>query len=120
MKPHPHPGFNRSIRSTAFVLRLKPHGEGVIQILFPKLKLGANYFIRLSDVVPPQAEIFRAVVFSIEHCTLNHCTLNSPVVGSLLFVSPRTNMETINLTPHPGFNRSIRSTVKTARRVSLY
>ena len=33
-----------AVLTVAFVLRLKPQGEGVMQILFPKLKLGANYF----------------------------------------------------------------------------
>ena len=33
-----------AILTVVLVLRLKPQGEGVMQILFPKLKLGANYF----------------------------------------------------------------------------
>ena len=45
-----------AVLTVAFVLRLKPQGEGVMQILFPKLKLGANYFIRPSDVVPLRQE----------------------------------------------------------------
>ena len=34
-----------AVLTVAFVLRLKPQGEEVMQTLFPKLKLGANYFI---------------------------------------------------------------------------
>ena len=34
-----------AVLTVAFVLRLKPQEEGVMQILFPKLKRGANYFI---------------------------------------------------------------------------
>ena len=34
-----------AVLTVAFVLRLKPQGEGVMQILFPKLKLGAKYFM---------------------------------------------------------------------------
>ena len=34
-----------AVLTVAFVLRLKPQGERVMQILFPKLKLGANYFM---------------------------------------------------------------------------
>jgi len=35
-----HRGFNRSVRSAVKTAR-----RGVMQILFPKLKLGANYFM---------------------------------------------------------------------------
>ena len=56
-----------TVLTVAFVLRLKPQGEGVILILFPKLKLGANYFIS--------------------------------VVGSLLFVSLRTNRDSPLIRP---------------------
>ena len=34
-----------AVLTVAFVLRLKPQGVGGKQILFPKLKLGANYFM---------------------------------------------------------------------------
>ena len=34
-----------AVLTVAFVLRLKPQVKEVMQILFPKLKLGANYFI---------------------------------------------------------------------------
>ena len=34
-----------AVLTVTFVLRLKPQREGVMQILFPKLKLGANYFM---------------------------------------------------------------------------
>ena len=37
--------IHTAVLTVAFVLRLKPQGEVVMQILFPKLKLGANYFI---------------------------------------------------------------------------
>ena len=64
-----------AVLTEAFVLRLKPQGEGEMQILFPKLKLGANYFmspIRCSPAqagifgglsFPPQAEIFGGLSF---------------------------------------------------------
>ena len=46
-----------AVLTVAFVLRLKPQGEGVRQILFPKLKLGANYFMSLVRCIPAEAGI---------------------------------------------------------------
>ena len=51
-----------AVLTVAFVLRLKPQGEGVMQIIFPKLKLGANYFISPVRCSQAQARFLGAVV----------------------------------------------------------
>ena len=88
-----------AVLTVAFVLRLKPQGEEWCKFLFPKLKLGANYFISPLRCSSAQTGISRVHssphVLTIAHWTLNHCTLKMPVVGSLLFVSLRTNRDCV-------------------------